>query len=116
MWTKPTLTRKITFNQFNLILLYTALGHIEVMKKLYQYSIKLIVLILHNLMLNIILEKKIFIALHSNFLLAINFGERKTLATWRMLGVDGWVVGGCAFPGTQIPRTFSPTSVFRPSH
>ena len=47
--------------------------------------------------------EKILIALHANFLMAINFGERKTLATWRMLGVDGWVVGGCAFPGTQIP-------------
>ena len=64
----------------------------------------------------IVFREKILIALHSNFLLAINFGERKTLATWRMLGVDGWVVGGCAFPGTQIPRTFSPSSVFRPSH
>ena len=36
----------------------------------------------------------------------------ETLETWR-LG-DGWA--GCAFPGTQIPRTFSGGSVFRPSH
>ena len=54
MWTKPTLTRKITFNQFNSILLYTALGRVEVMKKFYQHSIKLTIPILHNLILNVI--------------------------------------------------------------
>ena len=120
-WSKPTSTRKITLNQCNSILLYTVLSCIvkQVMKK---HSIKQTV---HNNRLKtckagfvsvIVFREKILIALHSNFFLAIDFGERKTLATWRMLGVDGWVVGGCAFPGTQIPRTFSPGSVFRPSH
>ena len=135
-WSKPTSTRKITLNQCNSILFYTALRRIvkQVMKQFYQHLIKPTVQIWQNSILNgrmhnnrlqtrkegfasvILFREKYQLLCTPDFLLAINFGERKTLATWRMLGVDGWVVGGCAFPGTQIPRTFSPGSVFRPSH
>ena len=116
-WTKPILTRKISLNQFNLILLYTALGHSEVMKKFYQYSIKLIVLILHNLMLNIIcIGKENIYCLALKLLISNQFWREEDVGDlW-----DAWSgrlgCGRMCISRDTDPRMFSHGSVFRPSH